>query len=190
VAGPYLWKDGAATVLPLGWGYAINSLRHVVGRTTTDPFKAGGDGVSFTIPQYFTEFNRGGRYYSQATRINESDQVVGEVFGSVGKLFFTSPGNEPTSLVAAFGVSRQSPGTADRNPSVAGLNSSGTVLVFDARDSRAYLWTDGRVTRVAPTDPAWRLDAVSGINDAGVIAGHAVRSTTGQRAAVILTPTP
>ena len=71
------------------------------------------------------------------------------------------------------------------------LDEAGTVLAFEAATGEAFLRDpQGTVRRVRLTTPGWRLDRVAALNDAGQIVGHATNSATGERGAVLLTPTP
>ena len=69
------------------------------------------------------------------------------------------------------------------------LNNRGLIVVV--QDSALYLWHESTqlVERVA-TDPEWRFDGVSRVNDAGVILAHGWNSSTSQRGTVILSPVP
>jgi hypothetical protein len=65
------------------------------------------------------------------------------------------------------------------------------VGMFGERTSTSlspYLWDNGTVYRVRPTQPEWVVDAVAEINDRGQVVGHARNTATGQKGAVLLTP--
>lgn len=53
---------------------------------------------------------------------------------------------------------------------------------------RPYFWDGARAVDVQVADADWRVDAVSDVNDAGVILAHATNARTGQKGAVLLTP--
>ncbi|MBV9880999.1 MAG: hypothetical protein JO180_10915 [Gemmatirosa sp.] len=64
------------------------------------------------------------------------------------------------------------------------------VVALIPGDSALYVFhvADRSMTRVAPTEPGWRFDALGAVNDRGQIAAHAVHAPSGRRRAVLLTP--
>lgn len=55
---------------------------------------------------------------------------------------------------------------------------------------RPFIWEAGTSYSIELSDPAWEIDAVSDLNDAGVILAHGRNTATGQQGAVLLRPIP
>lgn len=114
--------------------------------------------------------------------INERSQIIGTfVAGSLTSYYLAQPGQATLDLTSQLGGSRA-------NIRLVRVLDDGTVLFFDLRSSTAYRWRDGRVSRVRVITPGYRLDAVTSMNEAGQIAGHATELATGRGRAVLLSP--
>ena len=82
------------------------------------------------------------------------------------------------------------PGGLNNRSQAAGMFSLHEEVGSATVVNRPFFWDDGRVYTIELDDPAWEIDRVEDINDAGVILAHGRHRTTGSRGAVLLTHAP
>lgn len=171
----YLWADGQRTALPGGCAMALNDRGQVVGttRTSTGSTLACTVGLTVELPTIPTP----PRPRLVLFDVNNAQQVVGALNGVP---FLAAPGAAAVDL-------RPFVGDVGFEPRVL-LNDRGLAAVLDPRTAAVYLYREGRTSRVRVTTPGWRLDAITSINDAGVITAHAIDAATGARVAMLLSP--
>jgi probable HAF family extracellular repeat protein len=110
--------------------------------------------------------------------INNLSQILGTYAGTL--FMAATPGRVATDLNPIFTT----------KAALVGVTDNGTVLAFDGGLKTAFLWRDGRTTRVSVATAGWQLDRVAAMNDAGDIVGHATETATGRTTAVVLRRAP
>jgi hypothetical protein len=180
--GSVLYQLGSGLVTRLGPGptpTAMNARAQGIAPTYslyTDAIAAWGDGMRITLPPRRPGtgdiFGRGFRAYPIA--IDDAGEVLGTMEGE----HFLS------QLTTARYLTQYLPGTSRA------LSPGGEVLAMAGpRGDSLFVWNRATGTRrVLLADRDWTIDAVTRLNDRGVIAGHGTNARTGERGAVVLVP--
>src|SRR5262249_3438861 len=138
--GYLVGAEGAITELPFSYPFALNNHGQVVGQRDGDQSAfAAGWNISFSSPTYLP-FGTG-HPFTSATGVNDREEVIGN---SRGRPYLVKAGADPIDLMPYLGWT----------PPVA-ISDSGTVLAFDERNGTAFLWSNGRVGRVALAPSGW-----------------------------------
>jgi hypothetical protein len=126
--------------------------------------------------------------------VNDREQVLGYWGGGASSRSFLSQAGASAAIELAHSVgliaATSSTGSIQSARAIA-LNDAGVALLFDegAREGWLFTSTDSTIHRIRLRTPGWRLESLGGINDAGWIIGQATNTSTGDRTAVLLTPT-
>lgn len=182
--GIFLWRDGAATPVKGAHVFSsfyyypttLNNRDHVLAffpgvtvvssvLTVTDPPQVLYDSKGCRV----TRLNDLGDFIVYCSYIGLSSgqyQIAGTKGSFPGRMGFVNPYaiNNRRQIVGMYG------------------------RVEDERAREPFLWEGGAMYTIETTEPGWILDAVSDINDAGVILAHGRNSEMGRRGAVLLTP--
>jgi uncharacterized membrane protein len=134
-------------------------------------------------PGFRTPDNPGPNAGSADYSINVTGQVVGIYAQTL--LLTSSPYTSAIDLNPFLGPARYMSAASPVH-----ITDNATILAFQDTIKTAFLWRNGKTTRVKLTTPGYTLDRVVSMNDRGQIIGHVIEATTGLGRAVLLNPAP
>jgi uncharacterized membrane protein len=162
------------------WPRVLNDLRQVVGelRSTYSPPMGIGWNITFTLPVWDASC---GEQSGTAIDVDDHGRVLGVATQCTAwpRVSVIQHFTSTIDLSAAIGA------TADPT-SVIALSEESHVLAW-SRSSGAFVWQNGRTTRVRLGLTGWTLDTVTAINVRGQIVAHGT-GPGGITRALLLTP--
>lgn len=173
---------GATTPLIGAYPDEMNAQGIVVG--TQD--RAGGISDLGPAVKYptFRPLTSGGRLtFGEKYSINATGQIVGAYNTTL--YFSATPDVEALDLNPYLGPARYMSVAIPVH-----ITDNGTILAFHEEIKTAFLWRNGKTSRVKLSTPGFTLDRVASMNDRGQIIGHAIETSTGLGRAVLLNPAP
>ena len=140
-------------------------------------------GPSVKYPTFRSLISGGRITGGHKNSINATGQIVG-VYNNT--LYFSSnPAVEAIDLNPYLGPAQFTSVAVPIH-----VTDNATILAFHDAINTAFLWRNGKTTRVRLTTAGYTLDRVKSMNDRGQIIGHAIEASTGIGRAVLLNPAP